>query len=74
MAYREFQDEDGRSWRVWDTYPQSPHIVAPGYEDGWLSFETEGEKCRLVPVPPDWHHGPAARLRELLRAARRLLG
>lgn len=28
-------------------------ILAPGI-DGWLSFETQGEKRRLAPVPPDW--------------------
>lgn len=73
MAYLEFEDEDGRGWRVWDTYPQNRHIVAPGFENGWLSFETEGETCRLAPIPPDWHQAPLARLRELLRAARQLL-
>jgi len=70
MAYREFQDEDGRDWRVWDTFPQKPQIVAPGFENGWLSFETEGEKFRLAPIPPDWHLGEVSRLRQLLRLAR----
>lgn len=70
MAYREFNDEAGRSWRVWDTYPQKPQIVAPGFENGWLSFETDGEKFRLVPIPPDWERGTEAGLRTLLHAAR----
>ena len=70
MAYVEFEDEEGRGWRAWDTYPQNPHFVAPGFEQGWLSFETEGEKHRLAPVPPDWNQVPLARLRQMLRAAR----
>lgn len=70
MAYREFHDEEGRGWRVWDTHPQSPHIVAPGFEKGWLSFETEGEKRRLVPIPADWDSVPEPRLRDLLHSAR----
>jgi hypothetical protein len=70
MAYREFTDEQGRGWRVWDTHPQKPQIVAPGYENGWLSFETEGEKHRLVPIPPDWDTGPEPHLRRLLQSAR----
>jgi hypothetical protein len=74
MAYREFQDEQGRSWRVWDTFPQKPQIVAPGYEKGWLSFETEGEKFRLVPIPADWEDGSELRLRTLLQAARERVG
>lgn len=70
MAYVEFEDEEGRGWRAWDTYPQNPHIVAPGFEKGWLSFETEGEKHRLAPIPPEWNQAPLARLREMLRVAR----
>jgi hypothetical protein len=70
MAYREFSDTDGRGWRVWDTYPQKPQIVAPGFENGWISFETEGEKWRLAPVPAGWAALPEPGLRGLLHAAR----
>jgi hypothetical protein len=71
MAYREFTDEEGRGWRVWDTHPQKPLFVSAGFENGWLSFETEGEKRRLAPIPPDWDTGPEPSLRELLRSASR---
>jgi hypothetical protein len=38
--------------------------VAPGYEDGWLCFESEkGEKRRLIPVPKNWEQGDADQLR-----------
>lgn len=55
MALREFTDPSGRHWRVWDTYPDKPHLVRSGYKEGWLSFETDdGQKRRLAPFPPDW--------------------
>jgi hypothetical protein len=38
--------------------------VAPGYETGWLCFESErGEKRRLIPVPKDWEQADADQLR-----------
>lgn len=70
MAYREFTDGDGRAWRAWDTYPQKPQIVAPGFENGWLSFEADGDKCRLVPIPPGWDALPDDGLIALLHSAR----
>ena len=43
--------------------------AAPGLEHGWLCFECEGEKRRLVPPPPDWSDAPEPRLAELCRMA-----
>lgn len=38
--------------------------VAPGYETGWLCFESErGEKRRLIPVPKAWEQADADQLR-----------
>lgn len=74
MAYRDFTDEAGNGWRVWDTYPQKPDIVAPGLKGGWLSFESVGEKWRLAPVPEGWAEAEEPRLRELLAAAWRVDG
>lgn len=28
--------------------------MRPGWEGGWLSFESAAEKRRLVPLPKDW--------------------
>jgi hypothetical protein len=70
MALREFTDPSGRHWRVWDTYPDKPQLVRPGYENGWLSFETDGgEKRRLAPFPADWHGLDDAALTGLIQAA-----
>jgi hypothetical protein len=44
--------------------------VAPGYEKGWLCFESErGEKRRLTAVPKDWEKGDADQLRAWLNEA-----
>src|SRR5688572_25379410 len=44
--------------------------VAPGYESGWLCFESErGEKRRLIPVPEKWEQGDADQLRVWLNEA-----
>ena len=44
--------------------------VAPGYETGWLCFESErGEKRRLIPVPEKWDQGDDDQLRVWLDEA-----
>jgi hypothetical protein len=61
MALREFADEHGRGWTVWDVYPS--RNIEPRRQDldqpeiaGWLAFESTetGERRRLMPVPMDW--------------------
>ena len=69
MAYREFTDEGGTSWRAWDTYPGSAANVRPGFEGGWLGFECEGERRRLAPVPAGWEEASDDDLRAMLARA-----
>lgn len=68
MAYREFDDGDGRRWVAWDTYPQSETLsrVRSDYARGWLSFECGAERRRHVPVPDGWEKLPASALATLL--------
>ena len=69
MGYREFVDDDGLQWKVWDVRPAPrkvpegakysaeslPGHVMPGWERGWLSFESDTKTCkRLTPIPDDW--------------------
>ncbi len=57
MGYREFVDDAGTLWRVWDTYPVAANrlrSVSPGYAAGWLTFESDAERRRLTPIPPEW--------------------
>lgn len=61
MAVREFTDTRGVEWRAWDVTPEHMHPVTrsedymANFQDGWLAFESEGEKRRLeAPYPADW--------------------
>ncbi|MGH7651142.1 MAG: hypothetical protein ACREMS_04805 [Gemmatimonadaceae bacterium] len=49
-------------------------LMLPGYENGWLCFESErGEKRRLVPVPDSWETAAADKLWLWCRAAARVV-
>ncbi|HJR65206.1 MAG TPA: hypothetical protein VJ802_02170 [Gemmatimonadaceae bacterium] len=57
MAYREFVDNAGTMWRVWDTYPVAANTlrtVSPSFAGGWLTFESDTERRRLAPIPAGW--------------------
>ena len=43
--------------------------MRPGWEDGWLSFESATEKRRLVPLPNDWESASDDQLRQWLAEA-----
>lgn len=43
--------------------------MRPGWEKGWLSFESEAEKRRLVPLPANWEDVSIEQLREWLASA-----
>jgi hypothetical protein len=73
MAYREFVDSDGLSWRVWTTVPSAGTHLRGGFEHGWLTFETTTGGAtrlrRLVPVPRDWESVDDSRLELMCKAA-----
>ena len=74
MAYREFFDSDGRSWRVWSTVPSTATRLHGGFDQGWLTFECTAPDCkaplrRLCPIPDNWESLPESRLELLSRAA-----
>ena len=48
-------------------------VVATEYSNGWLCFESEGEKRRLAPVPEGWHEAGPDRLSTWLQAAKRVV-
>ena len=47
--------------------------VSSEYSEGWLCFESEGEKRRLAPVPPGWDEAGPDRLSTWLQAAKRVV-
>ena len=72
MAYAEFTDRTGRSWRVWHTVPRLAELLTALPQDwkgGWLTFECGGDKRRLAPFPAEWETLPASRLELLCRMA-----
>jgi hypothetical protein len=70
MASKDFTDASGMNWCVWNTVPISGAVINPGFEKGWLTFESDsGSLRRLAPIPAGWEQLPADRLVELLRNA-----
>jgi hypothetical protein len=71
MTMRSFRDAEGRTWRVWQVIPQSEILrtTSPELAGGWLCFENNGDKRRLVGTPEGWHEHTDAELERLLRRA-----
>lgn len=69
MAYREFTDEEGRRWSAWETVPTATAGLPEAMSAGWLCFQTDTEKRRLAPIPPDWETAPEEELPRFLHAA-----
>ena len=68
MPLREFVDAHGRDWKVWDTRPETraeAAAVLGAFHDGWLTFEHEALRRRLVPIPANWETLPDAELSRL---------
>ena len=61
----EFTDEEGTAWQVWDVRPGSTTEsiqIRTQFADGWLAFESERMRKRLVPIPKGWESWPTERL------------
>ena len=52
---------------------QRTTAVSTEFSQGWLCFESEGEKRRLAPVPPGWDEAGPDRLSTWLQAAKRVV-
>ena len=40
-------------------------VLGPELSNGWLAFETNGDRRRLAPIPDEWEHLPVAKLGDL---------
>ena len=69
MAQREFTDTKGTRWLVWSTTPTQGAVLGSEMQKGWLTFESDGERRRLVPIPRDWEQAAADRMELYCRAA-----
>jgi hypothetical protein len=69
MALREYTDPDGTKWQVYDVIPQSAaRALTPDIKEGWLVFECDTRKVRVVPTPDDWESCSEEQLRLYLRS------
>jgi hypothetical protein len=77
MALREFNDEDGVTWQVWDVSPtlgvdatsEKGRMLSEDVVAGWLSFRSPGERRRFFQVPPGWENFTDEELCRLCRHA-----
>lgn len=69
MALREFTDESGRTWQVWDTSPSAPDQIQSHLAQGWLTFLSPPLKRRFTPIPSGWEDYSIEQLRAMLRVA-----
>jgi hypothetical protein len=69
MAQREFTDSKGTRWMVWSTTPSQGSVLGADMQKGWLTFESDGERRRLVPAPRDWEQAADDRMELYCRAA-----
>ena len=72
MSLREFEDESGNRWRVWDTLPMQFEGLGT-FRGGWLTFDNGSERRRISPVPENWVELPDERLSLLVRVAQSAL-
>jgi len=69
MPQREFTDSGGTHWLVWSTTPTPGSVLDGDMRQGWLTFESDGERRRLVPIPRGWERSTTDRLELYCRAA-----
>ena len=72
MAQREFTDSNGTRWLVWSTTPSQGAVLGGDMQKGWLTFESDAERRRLVPIPRDWERAATDRMELYCRAAQRV--
>lgn len=69
MAHREFIDSKGTHWLVWSTTPSPGSVLGDDMQKGWLTFESDGSRRRLIPMPRGWEEAAPDRLELYCRAA-----
>ena len=69
MPIREFTDSAGTHWRVWPTLPGQRGAHPEALRGGWLTFECEACKKRIVPIPDGWESCSDPQLEKLCAAA-----
>ena len=76
---RGFTDSTGVEWRVWEVFPTTggpfsveafgASLTETPFANGWLCFESTGEKRRLAPIPSGWEEHDPVVLQQLCAEA-----
>ena len=73
MALREIQDESGVLWTIYDVHPSTQRHgtvqVREELASGWLCFQSDAAKRRLVGIPERWEQLDDGALMSLMTAA-----
>jgi hypothetical protein len=74
MALREVQDERGVLWTIYDVHPGTQRHggtfqVREELASGWLCFQSDAAKRRLVGIPDQWEQLDDGALMSLMTAA-----
>lgn len=73
MALRELRDESGVLWTVYDVHPNTVRHgtlqVREELASGWLCFQSDVAKRRLVGIPENWEQMDDGALMSLMTAA-----
>jgi hypothetical protein len=73
MALREIRDEGGMLWTIYDVHPSTVFHgtlqVRAELASGWLCFQSDAAKRRLVGIPSDWEQLEDGELMSLMTAA-----
>jgi hypothetical protein len=73
MALREVRDESGVLWTIYDVHPSTVRHgtiqVREELVSGWLCFQSDAAKRRLVGIPSDWEQLDDGALMSLMTAA-----
>jgi hypothetical protein len=75
---RTFRDSSGEEWTVFEVRRQTPadgargadlSYLPSGYTNGWLCFEKQSAKKRLIRYPRNWREFTDVQLEQLLAEA-----
>ena len=73
MALRELRDESGVLWTIYDVHPSLARHgslqVREELASGWLCFQSDAAKRRLVGIPAQWEQLEDDALMSLMTAA-----
>ena len=73
MALRELRDESGVLWTVYDVHPNTVRHgslqIREELASGWLCFQSDAAKRRLVGIPEQWEQLEDGALMSLMTAA-----